>query len=50
MNLKLKKLLSQYFAENGRKGGSKMSPAKLAALKENAKRPRPNARGKREKQ
>ena len=35
------KIPRKYFAEIGRKGGSKMTPKKLAALKKNAKRPRP---------
>jgi hypothetical protein len=30
-----------YFAAIGKKGGSKMTPKKLAALKRNARKPRP---------
>jgi hypothetical protein len=36
--------VSDYLASIGRKGGSKMTAKKLAALKKNAKRPRPGRR------
>jgi len=35
----------EYFSQWGKKGGAVSSPAKTAAVRKNARKPRPNARG-----
>lgn len=43
-------LVKAYLAKIGKKGGRVTSPEKTASCRENASRPRPNARGKRKKE
>lgn len=45
-HMRVKPSVREYLAEIGRRGGSKTSPAKAAAARKNATRPRPNRRKK----
>jgi DUF438 domain-containing protein len=44
----LSKIVKRYLSELGRRGGKVSSPAKTAAVRANAKKPRPGARKKKE--